>query len=91
MAFLDQEFDVKNMPESSGDFEPLPAGTYSARITSVDLKDTKAGNGQYLALRFDITGPTHQGRVVFSNLNTLTWAILCGQLVSPSLKTLTNW
>ena len=69
MAFLDQEFDVKNMPESSGDFEPLPAGTYSARITNVDLKDTKAGNGQYLALRFDITGPTHQGRVVFSNLN----------------------
>jgi hypothetical protein len=59
MAFLDQEFDVKNMPKSSGDFEPLPAGTYSARITSVDLKDTKAGNGQYLALRFDVLRVRH--------------------------------
>ena len=25
---------------------------------------------EYIALRFDITGPTHQGRVVWTNLNT---------------------
>jgi hypothetical protein len=33
------------------------------------LKATKAGNGQYIKLRYDITGPSHQGRVVFGNLN----------------------
>ena len=72
MAFLDQEFDIKEMPESSGDgdFKPFPAGMYTARITGAELKDTKAGNGgQYIALRLDITGPSHQGRVVWSNLN----------------------
>lgn len=34
-----------------------------------ELKDTKAGTGQYISVRYDITGPTCQGRVVFGNLN----------------------
>ena len=33
------------------------------------VKTIGAGNGQYIKMRYDITGPTHQGRVVFSNLN----------------------
>jgi hypothetical protein len=27
------------------------------------------GNGKYIKIRYDIQGPTHQGRVVFGNLN----------------------
>ncbi|MDA1044138.1 MAG: DUF669 domain-containing protein [Verrucomicrobia bacterium] len=69
MAFLPEEFDVDKLPQGTGNFEPLPAGWYDASITKADLTDTKAGNGQYIKLRFDITGPTHQGRVVFGNLN----------------------
>lgn len=30
---------------------------------------TKDGTGQYIKVRYDITGPTHQGRVVFANIN----------------------
>jgi hypothetical protein len=69
MAFLNEEFNVNELPQSNGNFEPLPAGWYTATISQSELKDTKAGNGQYIKLRYDITGPTHQGRVVFGNLN----------------------
>ena len=38
-------------------------------MSAAEIKTTKTGTGQYIALRYDITGPTHQGRVVFGNLN----------------------
>ena len=70
MAFLSESFDVNAMPaKTGGNFEPLPAGWYTATISQAELKDTKAGTGQYIKLRYDITGPSHQGRVVFGNLN----------------------
>lgn len=70
MAFLAEEFNVNDLPVgNTGNFEPLPAGWYTCTISQAELKDTKAGNGQYIKLRYDITGPTHQGRVVFGNLN----------------------
>lgn len=69
MAFLDQAIDLSSLPQSEQSYELLPPGWYSASITKADLKATKDGAGQYIALRFDITGPSHQGRVVFGNLN----------------------
>tara|TARA_R110000796_G_scaffold188135_2_gene305052 strand:- start:1774 stop:2289 length:516 start_codon:yes stop_codon:yes gene_type:complete len=73
MAFLDEEFNLDDMPASGGsdgDFQPIPAGWYTAKIAGAEIKDTKAGTGKYISLRLDITGPTHEGRVVFTNLNT---------------------
>lgn len=69
MAFLNETFDVNELPQGTGNFEPLPAGWYTAQITNAELKATKAGTGQYIAIRYDITGPTYQGRIVFGNLN----------------------
>jgi hypothetical protein len=69
MAFLEESFDVNELPQGNSNYDPLPAGWYTATITQAELKDTKAGNGQYIKLRYDITGPSHQGRVVFGNLN----------------------
>jgi len=69
MAFLDQTFEADAMPVSEKSYEPLPAGWYTASITGAELKNTKAGTGQYIAIRYDIIGPTHQGRIVFGNLN----------------------
>jgi len=70
MAFLTEKFDVNELPVgNANNFEPLPAGWYTCTISQAELKDTKAGNGQYIKLRYDITGPSHQGRVVFGNLN----------------------
>lgn len=69
MAFLDQTYSAEDMPVSEKSYEPLPAGWYTASITSAELKNTKSGTGQYIAIRYDIIGPTQQGRIVFGNLN----------------------
>ena len=69
MAFLPQAFDAADLPQGTGNFDPLPAGWYDVAITGAELKSTKDGNGSYIKVRYDVTGPTHQGRVVFGNLN----------------------
>jgi len=69
MAFLDEEFSVDTLPVGNNNFEPLPEGWYNATITGAEVKETKAGDGKYIACKYTVTGPTHQGRVVFGNLN----------------------
>jgi hypothetical protein len=69
MAQLDETFSADTLPVSDRNFEPLPAGWYTAVVNGAEVKITKAGTGKYIAVRYDITGPTHQGRVVFGNLN----------------------
>lgn len=69
MASIGQSFVADELPASSGDFAPLPEGWYNAIINSADIRNTKDGTGQYIAVRYDILGPTHQGRVVFGNIN----------------------
>ena len=70
MANLGETFEVSSLPQgNTGSFDPLPPGWYSATMSAAEIKSTKTGTGQYIALRYDITGPTHQGRVVFGNLN----------------------
>lgn len=69
MAFLNETFRTAELPESDRNFDPLPPGWYQANITKTEIKKTKNGTGQYIAVRYDITGPSHQGRVVFANLN----------------------
>lgn len=68
MTFLGKVFRRDDMPEAQG-FDPLPAGWYTAQVTKAELRNTKSGTGQYIAVRYDITGPTHAGRVVFGNIN----------------------
>lgn len=63
------DFNAAELPTNTMSSEPVPAGWYNVKIHSAELKNTKAGTGQYIAVRYDILGPTHQGRVVFGNLN----------------------
>ena len=69
MAFLNTTFKTEELPQSENNFEPLPAGWYQVKVSGAELKTTKAGNGQYIAIKYDVLGPTHQGRVVFGNIN----------------------
>jgi hypothetical protein len=69
MGFLDDALSLEDLPVSETSYDAIPAGWYNATITSAELKNTKTGGGQYIKLRYDITGPSHQGRVVFGNLN----------------------
>lgn len=68
MSFLGETFNIGDLPTSGG-YDPLPAGWYTATITKADLNPTKDGTGQRINVRYDITGPTHQGRVVFGGIN----------------------
>ena len=68
MASLGERFSTETLPAGKT-FDVVPAGWYDAAIGNAELKKTKTGTGEYIAVRFDITGPTHQGRVVFCNLN----------------------
>lgn len=68
MAFLGQEFRKDDLPKST-DYDPVPAGWYEVSIVEAEVKDTKAGTGKYINVRYDIVGPSHQGRVVFGMLN----------------------
>jgi hypothetical protein len=38
-------------------------------MSGAEVKATKTGTGQYIAVKYTITGPSHQGRVLFGNLN----------------------
>jgi hypothetical protein len=69
MAILSTPFLADDLPSGGGSYEALPAGWYTATINGAEVKATKSGTGKYIAVRYDITGPTHQGRVVFGNLN----------------------
>jgi len=69
MAFLDEEYSVDTLPVGTSNFEPLPEGWYNAAITGAEIKATKAGDGKFIACKYTITGPSHQGRVIFGNLN----------------------
>lgn len=69
MSFLGETFSVDTLPQSDNNFDPLPAGWYSATISTAELRTTKAGTGQYIAVMYTVTGPTHEGRAVWGNLN----------------------
>jgi len=48
---------------------PLPPGKYEAIITKSDIRDTKAGTGQYIELEMQITDGEFSGRRLWERLN----------------------
>jgi hypothetical protein len=69
MANLGQTFTENDLPVSENNFTPLPAGWYQTIINGADIKETKTGGGQYINVKYTVTGPTHEGRIVFGILN----------------------
>jgi len=69
MAFLGETYSTDSLPVSDRSYDLIPEGWYSATITKADLSPTKSGTGEKIDMRYDITGPSHEGRVVFGNLN----------------------
>ena len=55
--------------EPSADFEALPPGKYVAVITASEMKPTRAGNGSYLELTFEVLEGEHKGRKLWARLN----------------------
>lgn len=60
--------DLSNV-QAQGDYSPLPAGDYPFVVEDAEMKDTKAGNGQYIKVKLKVTGDNYANRVIFHNFN----------------------
>lgn len=69
MAFLGEAFGVDDLPQSDRNYDLIPEGWYNVSITKAEPGNTKSGTGQKIDIRYDITGPTHEGRVIFQAVN----------------------
>ena len=49
--------------------EALPAGTYECVIIESEMLPTKAGNGSFLKLTFEVVSGEHAGRRLWARLN----------------------
>ena len=61
-------FDAREVEPATA-FEAIPAGRYQVVITDSDMRQTRAGNGHYLWLEFEVTQGDYAGRKLWSNLN----------------------
>ncbi|MBP8111436.1 MAG: DUF669 domain-containing protein [Agitococcus sp.] len=55
--------------EPSSSFDPIPAGWYTAIISSSEMKATRDGYGEYLSLTLQIIEGQYENRLVFARLN----------------------
>ena len=68
MAELGKTFDA-SLVEPSTPFEVLPAGDYTVEIVADEMRDTKAGTGQYLWIDMIVTQGQFSGRHLYDRLN----------------------
>ena len=58
-----------NQVEPSTSFDPIPAGKYLAMIVESDMEPTKANDGSFLKLTFQILEGEFKGRQLWARLN----------------------
>ena len=61
--------DVEAEAEENRVFEPLPDGQYEVIISKSEMKETKAGDGEMLALTYEVIEGEHEGRLLWEYLN----------------------
>ncbi|RTL05218.1 DUF669 domain-containing protein [Candidatus Dependentiae bacterium] len=61
-------FDVRDT-EVSNDFELMPAGDYLVVSDTVEVKETKGGDGRYLKVMYKVLEGDWKNRVVFHQFN----------------------
>lgn len=81
-------FDGSNIDTSKGTFQPLPAGTYTLKANSVDLRASKMNpDSSYLKVEYEVTAGEHTGKRVFQNF---TWQNSNAQAVEIGHRDLTR-
>ncbi len=55
--------------EPNTSYEPIPAGWYTAIISSSEMKATRDGYGEYLSLTLQVIEGQYENRLVFARLN----------------------
>lgn len=62
-------FDATSYTPQERSYGVIPPGKYQTVINATDVKKTKAGDGEYLEIEFQITGDQFGGRKVWERLN----------------------
>ena len=68
MAYIGYEFNA-NEVEPAAPMEVVPPGEYVVHIKNSEMKDNKAGTGQYLQLDVEIAEGEWKNRRIFARLN----------------------
>ena len=50
-------------------YEPLPEGYYNVIAIDSEIRDTKAGTGNYLQFKFEVLDGQHKGRYIWDRFN----------------------
>ena len=79
-------FDINTYEAPKNDFTPLPKGEYMAMVTDSQMKVTKAGTGEYLALTMQIIEGKHADRKIWENLNLHNPNEVAEQIARANLK-----
>lgn len=70
MAMLPQAANTEDN-HSTGGFDVVPSGVYEVALRMAEMRENKAGTGQYLYMEFVITEGEYKGSVLFERLNLL--------------------
>lgn len=62
-------FDLSSVKSTPSPDALIPDGKYTVVCSDAVLKDTKAGNGQYIAVTFTIKTGTYKGQQIRENFN----------------------
>ena len=55
--------------EAQGSFECVPAGDYVLNVEDAEVRETKAGTGEYISVQFNIIKGEYEGRKIFTMFN----------------------
>lgn len=57
-------FNLNDVDDKVGGFEPLPKGTYNAIVEEMEFKESKSGNPM-IAVKYTVTDEEYENRVLF--------------------------
>jgi hypothetical protein len=90
MPAIDFDMSGYDAPPARAAFDPLPPGDYHAIITDSQMKDTKAGTGQYVELVMQIIEGEFSGRKLWERLNVVNPNKQAEDIARSQLKSLSG-
>jgi hypothetical protein len=63
------DFDPKDYKDAVNNFEPIPRGEYRMKAIEAEEFETKAGDGSYIRVVFQVIDGDYMNRKVFQNFN----------------------
>ena len=62
--------DLSQVEETGGGFDLLPQGKYLVQVAEAEVKETKAGTGEYINVQFEVLQPAeYEGRKLWELFN----------------------